>query len=210
MPPSPSNPSAAEKGKGEKDKKGKKKDKKGNDGKDKAGKGEKEPGKVPLRGVAWVAGGCSLGPLLPPPLAWPLPTGAEGEQEEEGASSGPAPGPARPPGAGQWPGGPGAPALRGAIRVHHVQLWGGPYLGDRQADALQGTAVPLASPAHRSLTRLWEGGGGEEGEGGQNHRSRGWRGDAPARWAAFSRARGQASGQVGQLLPRRPGEALAG
>ncbi|XP_057381919.1 leucine-rich repeat-containing protein 43 [Balaenoptera acutorostrata] len=45
VPPSPSNPSAAEKGKGEKDKKGKKKDKKGNDGKDKAGKGEKEPGK---------------------------------------------------------------------------------------------------------------------------------------------------------------------
>lgn len=61
QPSSSDSPLAAKKGKGEKDKKEKEKDKK-----DKAGKGEKEPPKVPPGGaVAWVVGGCSRPPAHP-------------------------------------------------------------------------------------------------------------------------------------------------
>lgn len=66
-------------------------------------------------------------------------------------------------------------------------------------------------------TEAWPG-CGREGEAGRGRGARTTGGGAggvtqqgsPAWWAAFSSTRGQASGQVGQLLPRRPGEALAG
>ncbi|XP_015443421.2 leucine-rich repeat-containing protein 43 isoform X3 [Pteropus alecto] len=64
--------------------------------------------------------------------------GTQGLQKEERPAQGAAPGPARPAGAGQGHGGPGAPADGGAARVHCLQLWGDPHRGIRQADVSQG------------------------------------------------------------------------
>lgn len=79
QPSSSDSPLAAKKGKGEKDKKEKEKDKK-----DKAGKGEKEPPKVPPGGaVAWVVGGCSRPPAHPVHLPGLSPQAQKGSKKQK-------------------------------------------------------------------------------------------------------------------------------
>ncbi|XP_070255910.1 leucine-rich repeat-containing protein 43 isoform X1 [Myotis yumanensis] len=152
----------------------------------------------------------ALGTSRPGSVTLPAsPPGTEGGQEEERGLQGASPGPPHPAGAGQRPGGPGAPAGGGSTRVHPVHVWGDPHLGIRQADISQGTVGPRHTlPTEIVLgskacgARSWEGRGGRLGEEAPSPLKK------PQRWQGLGRHR-TASGVVGQggrwpLLPRRP------